>query len=558
MTAVEWLERAGKEAVALDPAAGVALLEKALDIAPADWTSWTHLEVALLEPLCACGRLEDARTLVQTVLGRGISPADEFALRCGLVSILGMAGDMASAASECEAAISVPGAPASEAPAWRCIGAGIALLTGRPAEEVHAEAVRALKDAAAGCDTRLTRIARQALALSAGAQGGYDDALENARRARQILDMESFEHVNWLLPHVWEALFLVYLDRFEEANDAFTMARVRAESSGELSRLPLIYAGTAGTHYYAGQWEEARLELDAGLTLAAETGHEALTMLSHALMARMALACDDRRGAQASLDAGTEILFSGRHLFGAELLLLAQGTMSELDSDTKGSLALLEMAWDQTSNIRGLVQSRDIGPALTRLSRAEGQLDRACEVAAEMELLAQRSSALSVSAAAVRCRGLAHDDADILLDAVATYRRTPRLVDVAAVSEEAASCLLARGRSDEAIQLLEAASSIHAKTGAESDLRRVDTLLRGQGVRRRRHGPARADGGWESLSPNELKVVELVAEGLSNPQIGVRLFISRRTVETHLAHVFRKLGLSSRAQVAAAATAREK
>ena len=51
-------------------------------------------------------------------------------------------------------------------------------------------------------------------------------------------------------------------------------------------------------------------------------------------------------------------------------------------------------------------------------------------------------------------------------------------------------------------------------------------------------------------------MVALVAEGLSNPQIGQRLFVSPRTVQTHLAHVFTKLGISSRAQLAAEATRR--
>ena len=47
-----------------------------------------------------------------------------------------------------------------------------------------------------------------------------------------------------------------------------------------------------------------------------------------------------------------------------------------------------------------------------------------------------------------------------------------------------------------------------------------------------------------------------MADGLSNPQIGERLFISRRTVQTHLAHVFAKLHISSRTQLAAQAVLR--
>jgi predicted ATPase/DNA-binding CsgD family transcriptional regulator len=57
--------------------------------------------------------------------------------------------------------------------------------------------------------------------------------------------------------------------------------------------------------------------------------------------------------------------------------------------------------------------------------------------------------------------------------------------------------------------------------------------------------------GWESLTPTELQVAELVAEGHSNPQIAVRLLMGRATVKTHLEHVFTKLGVSSRAALAA-------
>jgi DNA-binding CsgD family transcriptional regulator len=78
----------------------------------------------------------------------------------------------------------------------------------------------------------------------------------------------------------------------------------------------------------------------------------------------------------------------------------------------------------------------------------------------------------------------------------------------------------------------------------------VDLALKGRGPRQR------PSSGWDSLTPMELKVVGLVAEGLTNPQIAEQLFISKRTVSTHLSHVFAKLGVASRAELASLATER--
>jgi predicted ATPase/class 3 adenylate cyclase/DNA-binding CsgD family transcriptional regulator len=67
---------------------------------------------------------------------------------------------------------------------------------------------------------------------------------------------------------------------------------------------------------------------------------------------------------------------------------------------------------------------------------------------------------------------------------------------------------------------------------------------RGRGQRKR---PA---SGWASLTPTELDVVRLVSEGLGNSDIATRLFVSPRTVQSHLTHVYTKLGLTSRVQLA--------
>ncbi len=67
---------------------------------------------------------------------------------------------------------------------------------------------------------------------------------------------------------------------------------------------------------------------------------------------------------------------------------------------------------------------------------------------------------------------------------------------------------------------------------------------RGRGERKR------PSTGWASLTPTELDVARLVSEGLANKEIATRLFISPRTVQTHLTHVYTKLGLTSRVQLA--------
>ena len=85
--------------------------------------------------------------------------------------------------------------------------------------------------------------------------------------------------------------------------------------------------------------------------------------------------------------------------------------------------------------------------------------------------------------------------------------------------------------------------SAWAEGAALSTEEAVAYAQRGRGERKR---PA---SGWESLTPAELDVVRLVSEGLSNNDIATRLFVSPRTVQTHLTHVYTKLSLTSRVQL---------
>lgn len=90
-----------------------------------------------------------------------------------------------------------------------------------------------------------------------------------------------------------------------------------------------------------------------------------------------------------------------------------------------------------------------------------------------------------------------------------------------------------------------------AEGGALSRGEACSYARRGRGIRRR---PA---AGWEGLTPTELKVVSAVVEGLTNREVAERLFMSPRTVTTHLSRIYTKLNVRSRAKLAREASARQ-
>ena len=88
-------------------------------------------------------------------------------------------------------------------------------------------------------------------------------------------------------------------------------------------------------------------------------------------------------------------------------------------------------------------------------------------------------------------------------------------------------------------------------SGRAWDGRRADSRLRPLGIRRGTRGPRRRPAtGWQALTPTEVRVAELVAEGRSNPDIAAELLLSRRTVQGHVSHILAKLGAHSRIDIA--------
>jgi DNA-binding CsgD family transcriptional regulator len=241
-------------------------------------------------------------------------------------------------------------------------------------------------------------------------------------------------------------------------------------------------------------------------------------------------------------------------MMGANWALWAKALLLEARGDRAGAALALARAWDALPELRYLFSNWMMAADMVRLALAAGDRRRAEAVTEELAAVAERAPGTGAVGAALRCRGLLGRDAALLVEAVRAYDAVSRPMERALAAEDAAYALSRDERSAAATRLLEESLAGYERLGASYDIARVTQALRRSGVRRgSRATRGRESMGWAALTQTELAVAQLVAEGLTNPQIAQRLFISRHTVETHMKHVLAKLGAVSRAQVAAEA-----
>jgi DNA-binding CsgD family transcriptional regulator len=231
--------------------------------------------------------------------------------------------------------------------------------------------------------------------------------------------------------------------------------------------------------------------------------------------------------------------------------LWTRALLQETTGAVECAYATLAQAWDLCAGIGVASELAVLAPDLVRLALVADDHHRAKEATEVVTEMASREALAWLDTAALRCRGMLHSDSETLLAAVEASRASHRPLERACALEEAAAVSARDGNNDAPTLLLEAIG-IYEDLQALTDIARAEAGLRVLGVQRGRRGTRRRPAtGWKSLTNTEHRVVALVAEGLSNRTIGERLFISPRTVQTHLAHVFSKLGLSSRTQLAA-------
>jgi DNA-binding CsgD family transcriptional regulator len=360
----------------------------------------------------------------------------------------------------------------------------------------------------------LERVQRSA-ALVEELRANLGRGLELIDEAVRLADQSPQRRGHQEVVHLARGNILMGLDRFQEARATLQTGRRISEELGVRWRLPLYQVVLGMERFLAGEWDDALAELQAALDLTEETGERHSTVVTHSVASLIALHRGElRRAGEAAAMAERELAGSDPR-FRTHWAYWARALLLEAEGATREALATLAGCWDLCRRSGFAIQYPVLGADLVRLALAAGERARAGRVADAVAEVASGNDVPSLNGAALRCRGLVEDDPKALEAAVDTYRRAPRPLELALAAEDTAAALARRGRS---------------------------------GKRRR------PQLGWESLTRTERQVVDLVVEGLSNPQIGERLYVSPRTVQTHVAHVFAKLGISSRAQLAAEAT----
>lgn len=551
LEAVEWLHRAAEEIVSIAPSAAIALYEDALSLAPELWSGRGAIMADLIEPLAWCGQFEQAEQTATAVLA--ISPGDAIVFRAlrGLSSVYGNRGETAEAVATIRRAVAVPDAPQDESDRLTCFSTQLELMTGAiDADEALARGTDGLARAVERADATGQCVAHQVLGAVYSFTGFGDLALQHSLDAMTLFDSGKVRPTSYLIPDIFYAGELAEFDRLDEAIAHGASARARYQRRGALSQVPMSYAITAAAHFYAGRFDDALAELEAGLAVIADTGSSNFVLYLLAVQAQIAVHRGDHGVARQAISEGFSRLGDGPP-FGADWLLDAHVEHLSAIGDAAGALAAAESTWVQTAAIRHWYGTRQRAVALVRIALDHDRTDLAEEAVAVLDESVRRRPAPGAIAAASQGRGLLEGDVALVLDAVERYRATMLRPALALCCEDAAGLLMKSGSDQtEALSLLNEAAAIHAEVGASGDLARVDAIIRSVDATRVEARPKRPTFGWESLTPMELAVTEHVATGLSNPEIGRELYISRRTVESHLAHIFRKLDMSSRVQLA--------
>jgi predicted ATPase/class 3 adenylate cyclase/DNA-binding CsgD family transcriptional regulator len=344
----------------------------------------------------------------------------------------------------------------------------------------------------------------------------------------------------------------VFLGRIPEAVASFERLVTAFEARQADILFGLSAAYLALSRAYAGDVDGARLAIERALGLSRATARTnpwllgtALTMASWVELLAGDLDASVNMGEQAA-DACRAVAAPNMVTSALLCLSVARLEAGDVDGARRTNEEARELAerwvlpWSTTYG--HLIAARIARHGGDR-EQAEDLVHQALVAAREMADQLRTTECLEFLAM-LAADANSHGEAARLVGCAGALREragyAPSVPDRAHLDELSSSLEAALG-GDELARLIEEGRSLDTDAA-------VAYARRGRGERKR------PSSGWESLTPAELDVVRLVVEGLTNPQIAERLFITRATVKAHLAHIFPKLGVTTRAELAVLAT----
>lgn len=532
-------------------AAGAAadLLDRALELLPAGHPDRASTAVSVVRLLAWAGRPAQAAARAEDALAAGLDAAAEARLRVGLAEAMIFRGLPLGVLEQLARARRLESLGDAELAPLLAAAAHARLFTGQldMVEPDVCDAVAAadrVDDEASACFALLAR------AIRLRSRGLLDESLRAAEEAVARADNGPVgaRHRH---PRLFLAPTLFTLGRVGEADATYLSGRALAEQLGSVWSLPAWSAFRALLLRSVGRWDEAVAEAEAAVQLGDELELPTVTPMAYGVLADIAAHRDDLSAAWRYVELGDALRRRGV-TWTAQFFAWGTAAVHEACGDHAGAVARLVDAGVDAGALDLIVMDHGPGPRMVGVMLAAGERTRAERLCAVAEAAARANpSVAGLRAGALHCRGLLAGDPARLALAAAEFSATEFRPGWSAACEDAGVASLAHGDRAGGVELLEQAREIQLELEAVRDVARVDGRLRALGVRRRRRRvPAGVESGWGGLTPAEIRIAQLVAEGLSNPEIAQRLFISRHTVESHLKHIFTKLRIGSRVELA--------
>ena len=540
------LDQATAQTLPSSPQTAADLATRALELTPPSDPGALPRLVAAAEALAAAGRVGQAARIARDALARPLPAVQEARLRCVLAWVLCTSGLAQDASAEAGLVLArlpqLPGDLRDQA-----IIAQLQALAGMPAEPQAGRLAGTVLASARDHGDQVIAAAHITRAVISWDKGRISQALESLGDAARS-GTEVPADARHAQPLLALAAALVDLRRIDQA-DGILRAAGHDKLHGIASEaVPPILR--ARIHLAAGRLADAAAEAEAALATAQTLAAHGYAWVARSVLGMIALRRGDLAAAArhiASRPASTP--FAGIYARGETTL--AQAQITEARTGPAAALGLIRDICADLPAHRGLLAAEPAAAAwLIRVSRAAGDEELAATVAHAAEALAGDNPGFGILAtAAAHALGLAHRDPARLARAAAQHEDSWAR---ASAAEDLGVLLAGKADNDQAVRRLTEALDGYAQTGATADLARIRRRLRELGVSRRLRASSavRPVSGWASLTDTECAASQLVAQGLNNQQIANRMYISIHTVACHLRHVFRKLNIGSRVELA--------